>query len=107
MLPVTSRTHNVAHITIRDHLGTHDAGEVHVHKSRSCDNCAHDGTRDAEWVADRGVEQLGRCMSACTAADSEDALNRWCDGHQTDSEWSANTHRADRPALIAVHGGAL
>lgn len=100
------KTHNIARITITDHTGTHDGGKVYVHKSRACSNCAHDGLRDAEWVAEGGVEKFGRCMNMCSAGDFEDASSNWCHDHQTDAEFEANVHRPRVPVFIVVQGGA-
>lgn len=101
MLPVTSKTHHVVRITIRDHLGTHDGGEVHVHVSRSCLNCSsYAPTSVDDWDA----EVDGRCRNLCTAArHSEDGA--YCADHQTAAEFEAGVHRPQRPVFGIVEGG--
>jgi hypothetical protein len=97
--------HHVVRIFITDHNGTHDAGTAHVHKSRNCSGCAHDGAKDAEWQADRGVEKYGRCMNGCGAADNADKADQWCDDHQTSAEFESGVHRPHVPVFTLVEGG--
>jgi hypothetical protein len=101
-------THRIVRLTIVDHLGHHDGGEVKVHVSRFCSNCARDGTRDAEWVSEGCLEELGRCMSSCPIADADDLQesDRYCDDHQTQAESDAFVHRPHRPVFGVLEGGA-
>lgn len=100
-----TKTHHIARITITDHTGTHDAGEIYIHKSRSCANCCHDASRDADWIADYGIEQNGRCMNLCSAAYFKEVEHRWCDAHQSLAEFDAFVHRPHRPILTLVATG--
>ena len=100
-----TKTHRIVRIRITDHTGTHDGGEVSIHKSRNCSNCAHDGLKNSEWCAEGGVEEFGRCMNLCSVADSDCAASNWCDSHQTGVEFEANIQRPHSPVFAVVQGG--
>ena len=106
MSALQPQSQHVVRIFVTDHNGMHDAGVTHVHRSRNCLNCIHDGAQDAEWQADGGVEKYGRCMNGCGAAEDPIEANQWCDSHATQQEWVAGVSRIDRPALGVVEGGA-
>lgn len=73
--------------------------ERRIHVSRKCSNCAHDGNRDPEWIADGATAKWGRCMNLCSAADAENEADQWCSAHQVPAEFHANVSRIDRPVL--------
>lgn len=74
-----------------------------VHVSRRCENCAHNGPGNAEWLqAVAAGEELSTCMSDCWAADAADEGLRFCDDHQSLAEFETAVHRADRPVFVLV-----
>lgn len=106
-MPKMKTTHHVHRILIVDHAGTHDGGEVHIHTSRLCHNCAHYGPHDESWVSEGGLEQFGSCINLCSAVDAQEEKYRYCVEHQTTAEFVANLHRPHRPAFALVAWGAL
>lgn len=106
MFATQAETHYTVKITIIDHLGEHDGGTVDIHKSRACLNCAHDGDRDSDWIAEGATKTWGRCMNACSAANAENEADQWCFDHQTAAESEANIHRPHVPVLTVLQGGA-
>lgn len=104
--PITGTpTHRVMR-TWLEREGPENAWEVHVHRSRTCDNCAHDGVQDREWVAEGAMAEFGRCKNSIGAADAADITHHWCDNHQTRAEFDAYVHRPERPVLAVVAGRA-
>lgn len=76
--------------------------ERRIHISRKCSNCAHDGNRDPEWVAEGGTQKWGRCMNTCGAADAKNEADQWCSSHQTPAEFHADVSRIERPVFAVV-----
>ena len=100
------KTHRIARLTITDHTGTYDGGEVLIHVSRNCSNCSYDGLKDLDWLEGGGVEQFGRCTNVFSAADEADEANQWCHDHASAAEFRAGVHCPHMPVFALVQGGA-
>lgn len=100
---VSTSSHIVFKTYFESANGEHSHQVEHrIHVSRKCSNCAHDGDRDPEWIAEGATAKWGRCMNACSAAEAESEADQWCCAHQTPAEFRADAHRIDRPVWIAV-----
>jgi len=102
---VSSATHHIFAVWYMRPDGSRENEHIErLHRSRTCDNCPHDGLRNTDWLAEGGVEQFGRCMNLCSAADAHNPANRWCSGHQTVTEFR---RQPAAPALDLVTEAAV